>query len=183
MFTVLLDTNVLFPSYLRDTLLTLADGDLYRPLWSEGVLVELHRNLITKANLTERVVERLLDQMRSAFPEAEVTGYEPIIDQMDCDLKDRHVLAAAVVGRAEAIVTFDLSDFPPLDFSPHGIAPIDPDNFLLDLLDLAPGAVLRALGDQAAKYKRHPKTVHGLLEALAVAGAPRFADEVRRLLA
>ncbi len=57
---------------------------------------------------------------------------------------------------------------------------IDPDTFLLDQLDLAPSVVIEELRQQAAANKREPKTLSGLLDALARAGAPSFADEVRR---
>lgn len=45
-FPVLLDTCVLVPGYLNDTLLWLVAADTYRPLWSAHVLDELHRNLV-----------------------------------------------------------------------------------------------------------------------------------------
>ncbi|CAN5653565.1 hypothetical protein BH24ACT5_BH24ACT5_13710 [soil metagenome] len=57
---------------------------------------------------------------------------------------------------------------------------IHTDTFLLDLLDLAPGAVIDELVRQATANRREPKTLPGLLDVLARAGAPSFADEVRR---
>jgi len=57
-----------------------------------------------------------------------------------------------------------------------------PDDFLLDLFDLAPSVVVTTPRAQAARYKREPKTLPGLLLALSKGGAPRFADEVRRLV-
>ncbi len=40
-FPAFLDTCVLYPAYLCDTLLRLADASGYRPLWSADVLTEL----------------------------------------------------------------------------------------------------------------------------------------------
>ncbi|KAF4410118.1 PIN domain-containing protein [Streptomyces lycii] len=176
-----LDTCVLYPGYLRDTLLSLSEHSLYRPLWSGGVLVELERNLVA-AGMSDRLTGRLISRMQSAFEDAEVTGYEPLTDSMTCDPKDRHVLAAAVHGRADSLITFNLRDFPQESLSPHDIALQDPDDFLLDLLDLAPGAVMSVLEAQAGRYKRDPKTLPGLLNALAKAGVPDFAEQARRHL-
>jgi hypothetical protein len=40
-FPAFLDTCVLYPAYLCDTLLRLAEAAAYRPLWSDDVLAEL----------------------------------------------------------------------------------------------------------------------------------------------
>lgn len=45
-FAVVLDTCVLYPAHLRDTLLRLAEQDLYQALWSADIIEELHRNLV-----------------------------------------------------------------------------------------------------------------------------------------
>ena len=118
--------------------------------------------------------------MRRAFPDAEIGGYRSLIDGLTCDPKDRHVLAAAVRADAAAIVTFNIRDFPAASVDPFEIDVIDPDTFLLDQLDLAPSAVIGELRQQAAANKREPRTLSGLLDSLARAGAPSFADEVRR---
>ena len=103
-FPVLLDTNVLFGAYLCDTVLRLAEAELFRPLWSAGVLDELSRNLILRG-LRPDQVDRRIGQMRRAFPDAMVEDYEPLVAAMTCDPKDRHVLAAAVRANAEILVT------------------------------------------------------------------------------
>lgn len=40
-FPALLDTCVLYPAYLCDTLLRLAEAEAYRPLWSFDIVREL----------------------------------------------------------------------------------------------------------------------------------------------
>lgn len=87
--------------------------------------------------------------MAAAFPDAEVTGYRPLIDELTCDPKDRHVLAAAVRAAAGAIVTFNTDDFPDHSVEAFELEVIHPDTFLLDLLDLAPGAVPDELSRQS----------------------------------
>jgi len=95
LFAVVLDTCVLYPAHLRDTLLRQVERGLYRALWSEDILEELQRNLV-EDGINAGSVERLIDEMQRAFPDAEVSGYRSLIAGLSCDPKDRHVLAAAV---------------------------------------------------------------------------------------
>ncbi|MER5608617.1 PIN domain-containing protein [Micromonospora tulbaghiae] len=180
-FPAFLDTCVLYPAHLCDTLLRLAEVAAYRPLWSRDVLDELRRNLIARGIAEERV-DRRLGQMAEAFPDAMVSGYESLIDGMSNDPKDRHVLAAAVRANAEVLVTFNVGDFPEPSLKSIDIVAVHPDDFLLDQLDLYPGQTLDVLHRQAAAYRREPTTVPGLLVLLGRTGLPRFAAEVRRHL-
>lgn len=178
-FSAVLDTCVLYPAHLRDTLLRLAERGLYRPLWSADIIGELRRNL-AQLGVDGSAIEGLLDQMALAFPDAEVSGHRELVDRMTCHPKDRHVLAAAVRADAGAIVTFNGKDFPDRAVRPFELDVIHPDAFLLDQLDLAPVALLDELVPQAAANRREPRTTSQLLDALERAGVPAFADEVRR---
>ncbi|MGB3409911.1 MAG: hypothetical protein WBA45_01835 [Microthrixaceae bacterium] len=77
-------------------------------------------------------------------------------------------------------MTFNTSDFPDNSTEPYAIEVIHPDTFLLDLLDLAPSAVVDELSRQAAANRQSPRTLSQILDALERGGAPAFADEVRR---
>jgi predicted nucleic acid-binding protein len=178
-FPALLDTCVLYPAYLCDTLLRLAEAEAYRPLWSSGILAELRRNVIEAGIPTARVDRRITHMSRS-FPDAMVTGYETLIDGMTNDPKDRHVLAAAVRANAEVVVTFNVRDFPEPALKPYDILAVHPDDFLLDQLDLYPGLTIDVLEQQAASYRREPTTIAGLLPLLERTGLPQFTAEVRR---
>lgn len=87
-----------------------------------------------------------------------------------------------VRANAELLVTFNLVDFPAESLAPYDLTVNHPDDFLLDQLDVYPGATVRALGDQAAAYSQPPITVEAVLAQLSRSGVPRFADEVRRHL-
>jgi predicted nucleic acid-binding protein len=180
-FPAFLDTCVLYPAYLCDTLLRLAEATAFRPLWSPDVLAELRRNLIELGIPPERV-DRRISQMTRSFPDALVTGYESLIDGMTNDPKDRHVLAAAVRANAEVLVTFNIGDFPEPALKPYDVSAIHPDEFLLDQLDLYPGVTVAVLRQQAASYRREPTTAAGVLVLLERTGVPRFAAEMRRHL-
>ena len=179
-FSAVLDANVLYPFSLRDSLLRLAELELYTPLWSARILEEMTRNLV-EHRITEEQAARIEAAMRGAFEEAEVDAAE--IDRLEPamtnDEKDRHVLAAAVAADSELIVTFDLDDFPPEACDPVGVEAIHPDEFLLDLYDLDPEAAWAALEQQAADL-HPPWKLDELLGALTKAGVPRFADAIRR---
>ncbi|MFF2330130.1 MULTISPECIES: putative toxin-antitoxin system toxin component, PIN family [unclassified Streptomyces] len=177
---MVLDTCVLFPNYLRDTLLRLAEAELYEPLWSADILEELRRNLAEKVAST--TAKKVVETMARAFPCSSVTGYAGLVPVMTNEPKDRHVLAAAVCGQAHAVVTLNVRDFPASAADPYEVEVLHPDDFLLDMLDLAPVDVSSVLRRQAAGYQRDPRDLHGLLDRLSAGGAPQFAAEFRRRL-
>lgn len=127
---VVLDACVLHPAHLRDTLLRLAERELFEPLWTSTILDELIRSLIARGIARESVL-RVTERMQIAFDNAIVTGFEYLIESMTCHEKDRHVLAAAVRADADAIITFNVRDFPQASLAPHNVKVINPDDFLL----------------------------------------------------
>lgn len=177
MFRSVLDTCVLFRPLLCDTLMCIAEEGLFAPLWSADILAELRRNLL-RYGIAERAVTHRIGQMTTHFPAAMVTGYEPIVTAMTTAPSDRHVLAAAVRGHADVIVTENLKDFPAGSVEPYDVAVAHQDAFLLDQFDLDPTAVRRALTRQVSRYRRQPRTVADLLDALGGRGngCPRFAE-------
>ena len=111
-FTAFLDADVLFPIGLCDSLLWIAAYDLYSPRWSADVLAELRRNILEEyADLDPREIDDRIRDMQRAFPEAEVTGYQSLIPGMPAQDKDKHVVAAAVIADAGAVVTNNVKDF------------------------------------------------------------------------
>ena len=88
MEAVFLDTCVLLKSYLCDTLLSLAEHNTFRPLWSAGVLEELRRNLV-KLGIKAEAVDHRLEQMTAYFPDAQVTNYEGLISSMTNHVRAR----------------------------------------------------------------------------------------------
>jgi predicted nucleic acid-binding protein len=173
-----LDANVLFPFTLRDTLLRAAAEGCFQVYWSEQILEEATRNLVETGVMTARQSERLRAIIEQAFPEAMVRGHERLIGSIRNDEKDRHVAAAAVVAKAEVIVTLNVRDFRHL---PPGIEAMRPDEFLGGLFDASPDAILRVLREQAADLRRPPMTVEDLLGRLERV-APRFITLVRAKL-
>lgn len=172
-FKVALDACVLYPFSLRDVVLEAAARGFYQVYWSETILDEALRNLVSDGRMTEESATKLLAVMRRAFPEAQITDYEALIPSMRNDEKDRHVAAAAVKAGAQVIVTSNTRDFHPL---PSGIDVQTPDDFLCNLFDLDPPHMMDVLETLARRYRKPPMEIPHIVNALALAG---FAELVR----
>lgn len=173
-----LDANVLFPMILRDTLLRVAAAGCYRAHWSERILDEMARNLVAQHRVTTVQADRLATEMRRAFPDAAVEGWEGLEAEMLNDAKDRHVAAAARQIEAGVIVTANLKDFGRL---PADVRAISPDAFLTECLAAEPAKVLAALRKQAAGYRDPPADLDTLLAWLE-GDLPGFVPAVRRAI-
>jgi predicted nucleic acid-binding protein len=182
-FPAFLDTCALFPIRLADILLRLPDYDhAYRPLWSAHVLDELESNLVENLSyMTPDKAARRVNAMRDHFPDAMVTGYEKLIPMMTCDQKDRHVLAAAVMGNAEVIVTANLKDFLPEALKPYDLGAKHPDDFLLDQLDLYPEVTGQAVVDAVGDRRNPAVTLPDFLFELEKL-VPKFAVAVGQVI-
>jgi predicted nucleic acid-binding protein len=177
-FRVVLDACVLYPFSLRDTLLRLAELELYDPYWSERILEETRRNLVAN-RVTEEQATHLMAEMTAAFegalvPEDEIAALEPAMKNHP---KDRHVLAAAKAIGAESIVTLNLKHFTEDTCAPLGIEPLDPNEFLLVLYNIDAKRVRAAVEQQAADLNDPPMTFEDLLGSLAKS-VPQFAAEL-----
>ncbi|NPC49629.1 PIN domain-containing protein [Corallococcus exiguus] len=179
-FPVVLDANVLIPLTVCDTLLSAAHEGLIQIHWTELILEETRRNLVKAIGLSEEKAARRVAAMRSAFPEAMVTGHEGLISSMTNHEKDRHVLAAAVHAGAQTLVTSNLKDFSRKHL-PASIQAQDPDTFFQHLLSQAPDVVLEMLRAQAEALRNPPISLMKLLDGLA-RSVPGFAREVREML-
>ena len=177
-YTVLLDACVLVPMPLCETLLRLAEEPaLYRPLWSDSILQEVGTAL-ERMKYNSEQVKRRLDAMRSTFPEAFVPIPDDLIQALTCipDPKDRHVLAAAIRGKADAILTLNDRDFPAECLAQYEIDRMSPDEFLIHQYHLNPGAVLDKLDAQAVAIRETREAVTRRFRERFQ--APKFADLV-----
>lgn len=128
---LLLDTCVLYPTVMREVLLGAARVGFFTPLWSARILEEWAR-AAEKIGPTGRAqAEAEIALVRSAWPHAEV----PVSDGLEArlwlpDVADIHVLASAIRGNAERIVTLNAKDFPRNILAEEGLDRIDPDALL-----------------------------------------------------
>lgn len=133
---------------------------------------------------TDAYVTGLLARMNSALPDARITQWQHLLagltdlpDQDDC-----HVVAAALAGRADVIVTFNLKHFPE-DKLPGALFAQHPDEFLRDLLGLAPSLDARSLREISGRTGRKgPKlSVQDILDRLVLSAVGGFVADFRGL--
>jgi predicted nucleic acid-binding protein len=163
-YIAVLDTCVLAPMPLCDTLLRLAeDPAFYIPKWSDDVLREL-RSTLQRMGYTPAQAGRRVTAMETAFEDAKITGYESLASSMTNDAKDRHVLAAAVRCGAHAIITENVRHFPLDCVKPYDLDVLTPDEFLIHQFNLNPELFAERLAAQAAARKTN---LAGLLTRLS----------------
>lgn len=183
-FIVVYDACVLYPAPLRDLLMRLAKSGYVRARWTETILDECFRNVAaSRPELDQSALARTRQLMNSAIPDCLVTGYEPLITALNLpDPDDRHVLAAAIRCAAQVIVTANLRDFPAKQLKPYGLEAQHPDDFVLGIIDLAPGAVASIVVQQAAALKNPPSSLAELLDTLRRQNLVRSVAKLRELL-
>jgi len=175
-FTVVLDTNVLFPFEVRDVLLWFAVYELYTPKWSRDIMRELSSALL-RHGLQEEKVRRLIKKTTAVFPDAMVEGYDSIIETLYLpDFDDRHVLACAIHCKADQIVTNNLQDFPASYLKRFDISVLRADEFLADTIDLNPKLAFNAF-EELVRNRRNPnQDVFQVLDAMRRNDLRRSAD-------
>jgi PIN domain len=131
-YTALFDASVLYPAVTRDVLMQLALTDLFRAKWTADIHEEwIGSPLRDRPDIHRTALERTRTFMDSKVRDCIVTGYAPLISSLTLpDPDDRHVLAAAIVGRCDVIVTTNLTDFPQAALALYGIEAQHPDEFL-----------------------------------------------------
>jgi predicted nucleic acid-binding protein len=183
-YTAVLDACVLYPAPLRDVLLTLAVEGSYRARWTVEIQDEWMRNLLKKRNdLDCAKIRRTSELMNTAVEDALIENYEYLISSLQLpDPNDRHVLAAAIVGHADAIVTFNLKDFPNEAVAQHSVEILHPDDFLVAQYDLNQIGVLSTIKSCRTKLKNPCKSSVDYVATLEQQGLPQMCQILRSAL-
>lgn len=185
-FTAVLDACVLYPVSVADALMSLAVTGLYAAKWTTQIEVEWIRNLeAARPELAGRLDVRR-DTMRQAVPDWEIpeSAWRPLISALALpDAGDVHVLAAAIAGHADCIVTANLKDFPAEILAGHEMTAVHPDDFLVAQLDLDEIAALTAFKEMRARSKRPPYSPEEFADVLARNGLVATAQRLREAAA
>lgn len=116
------------------------------------ILDEVKRTQMTKLKrpFPEDLAEYWRQEVTAAFPETMIDGFEPLLPRLANHEKDRHVLAAAIMGGVPMIVTFNVKDFPTAALEPWNVRAVHPQDYLLMLYSMDPKTVLAKLADMAS---------------------------------
>lgn len=172
-FTAVFDACVLYPAPLRDVLMHLARTGLFRARRTDRIHDEWIGAIVrTRPDLAERL-QRTRGKMDRAVPDSLVTGYEGLVPGLSLpDPDDRHVLAAAVKGRADVVVTFNLRDLASGALRGFGIEAQHPDVFIRRVLGLDEAVAIPAVRNCRATLRNPPKTVDEHRQTLSRQGLP-----------
>lgn len=165
---VLLDACVLYPTVMREVLIGCAGQGLFVPCWSPRILDEWARATLKLGPEAEVFARGEIAALGARFPRASVLPDDGLLRRLWLpDADDIHVLAAAVAGHCDAILTMNAKDFPGNLLADEGLFRADPDGFMLRLHDEAPAVVARIAGEVLAVANRlspEPWTIRALMK-------------------
>lgn len=153
--TVVYDANVLYSSPLRSFLMYLAVRDFFNARWSDDIHEEWMRSVKkNRPDIEPEKLDRVRDLMDAHVRDCLVSDYHELIDTLELpDPDDRHVLAAAIVAKADYIVTFNVKDFPPGNLRRYGIEALHPDKFVMLLLEASASTVCAAAREHHLSHR------------------------------
>ncbi len=174
-----LDTCVIFPTVMREVLLGAAETGAFVPLWSDRILEEWVRAAAKLGPEAEAQARGEAALLQAKWPGAAVEWPPSLEDRLwSPDPADVHVLAAAVAGSADVIVTVNAGDFPRGVLAEEGLSRADPDAFLLGFWQADAAqveAVVTRVRDEARRLSGEDWSARGLLKK---ARLPRLGKAV-----
>jgi predicted nucleic acid-binding protein len=159
---LVLDTDVLFSRVYHETYGRLGAEGVVIVIWSDAILAELERVLIEHGR-SPRHAEAVCNFVRAGFPGSHVEPKSGGGAAFVSDTADAHIAAAALAGRAEAIVTRNRLDYRATELLELGIALVDPVDHLTATADAYPKETRSAIIRQAAA-STPPRTPAELLD-------------------
>ena len=178
-----LDTNILYPAGMRDIFLHISQQGLIDPKWPNDIGRELKNTFLkNRPDIALAWMEVTWRDMNRFFPNALVTDYEHLIPDLHLpDMRDRHVLSAAIVGACNVIVTANTGHFPAEVAQAHALTVEHPDRFLRHLLDARPCEFCEAVRSAKAKLANPPFTLDEYLAKREKEGLRETVARLRQL--
>lgn len=176
---LLLDTCVIYPTVMREVLLGVAKAGAFEPLWSDRILEEWARAARKIGPTGEAQARGEIALVQASWPKASIKYKEGTEARLYLpDAADVHVLAAAIDGHADAIVTVNAKDFPKHILAEEGLQRLEPDGFLRGLWEQDPEmveTVAETVRLEACQLSGQEWDMRGLLKK---ARLPRLAKAV-----
>lgn len=184
-YTALLDACVLYPAVIRDALLSLHAECFYAAKWTTQIEHEWTSSLLAKRpDLSAAQLAATCEKMHRAVSDWEVADYMDLVEGLALpDVDDRHVLAAAIRGHADCMVTLNLDDFPKDYVARFDLEVIHPDDFIFLQFDLDEVSALKAFKGMRGRLRRPAMTPEEFVSSLAQAGLGRTAARLSENLA
>lgn len=186
-YTAVLDACVLYPVTVADVLLSLATASLFAAKWTQQIEQEWLTNLnAARPDIGMPRLNLRRDAMRRAIPDWEVVAesYECLIPALTLpDPDDCHVLAAAIAGHADCVVTSNVRDFPEPSMARHGIEVIHPDDFIVMQLELDTVVGLAAMKAMRARYTNPALLPEEFADRLERCGLILTSEKMREAIA
>ena len=172
----LCDANVLYPVYLRDVIAESGMSSLFRPLWSNHILDETQQALSRTLPRAGQHFPRIRALLLTALPDSFVEVPPSTPYDFGCsDPDDNLIVAAAVAGKADVLVTFNTRHFPPNLSEKCGIRLEDPDRFLTGIFSENDELAALTIGNLLASYVNADINAEMLAERLETAGCPALS--------
>mgnify|MGYP003645209911 FL=1 len=173
---ILIDACVLYPTVMREMVMGAARAGVFEPLWSARLLEEWARAAIKLGPEGEAQARAEIALLRAAWPKAEVPPSPGLAARLYLpDENDIHVLAAAISGQADIIMTLNAKDFPRGTLAEEGLARVDPDSYLHGVWLAQPELIQQVTGsvlEEARRLSGQPWEMRPLLKK---ARLPRLA--------
>ena len=135
-----------------------------------------------RTDLTRERLQRTRELMDKHAANSIVSNYEKHMSQLTLpDVDDRHVLAAAIECEADAVVTWNLADFPKSVVGSHDIEVWTPDELLMNLLLENQDPVIQVMREHRASLKSPPKSAEDYLDTLIQQRLIRAVEIVKDL--
>ncbi|MDR3101202.1 MAG: PIN domain-containing protein [Paraburkholderia sp.] len=180
-YTALLDACVLFPIAMT-AIMSLATTGLFAAKWTRRIEDEWMAALVRHRPDLAGKLDMRRDAMRDAVPDWQIAdgAWQPLVPSIALpDPNDAHVLAAAIAGHADCIVTTNLRDFPLEAVSAYGIDVVDPDRFIVHQWDLDTLVCVAAFKRMRARWRKPEATAEDFARALERGGLPATAVRIR----
>ena len=176
---LLLDTCVIYPTVMREMLLGAFRVAGWSSLWSERILEEWARTARKIGPTGEMQARAEIALLRAAWPKSEISWLPSLEMRLWLpDVNDRHVLAAAIAGSADLLITSNARDFPRGILFEEGLDRLDPDALLLKAYNSYPDQIATVGNDILLEARRLSRKEWEIRDLFKKARLPRFAKVI-----